>query len=41
MYLYRTTIDGDQLTRLIKGHGVGCRIEEILSIKKADEESFE
>jgi restriction system protein len=34
-------IDGDQLTRLMIRHGVGCRIEETLYVKKADEEFFE
>jgi restriction system protein len=34
-------IDGDQLTRLVIRHGVGCRIEETLYIKKVDEEFFE
>ncbi|WPP06495.1 restriction endonuclease [Methylocella tundrae] len=34
-------IDGDQLTRLMIRHGVGCRIEETLNIKKVDEEFFE
>jgi restriction system protein len=34
-------IDGDQLTRLMIRHGVGCRIEETLFIKKVDEEFFE
>jgi restriction system protein len=34
-------IDGDQLTRLMIRHGVGCRIEETLCIKKGDEEFFE
>jgi restriction system protein len=34
-------IDGDQLTRLMIRHGVGCRIEETLDIKKVDEEFFE
>jgi len=34
-------IDGDRLTRLMISHGVGCRIEETLSIKKVDEEFFE
>jgi restriction system protein len=34
-------IDGDQLTRLMIRHGVGCRIEETLEIKKVDEEFFE
>jgi hypothetical protein len=33
-------IDGDQLTRLMIRHGVGCRIEETLYIKKVDEEFF-
>jgi hypothetical protein len=34
-------IDGDQLTRLMIRHGVGCRIEETLYIKKVDEEFLE
>jgi restriction system protein len=34
-------IDGDQLTRLMIRHGVGCRIEETLYVKKVDEEFFE
>jgi restriction system protein len=34
-------IDGDQLTRLMIRHGVGCRIEETLYIKKVDEEFFD
>jgi restriction system protein len=34
-------IDGDQLTRLMIRHGVGCRIEETLHIRKIDEEFFE
>jgi restriction system protein len=34
-------IDGDQLTRLMIRHGVGCRIEETLHVKKVDEEFFE
>lgn len=34
-------IDGDQLTRLMIQHGVGCRIEETLQIKKIDEDFFE
>jgi restriction system protein len=34
-------IDGDHLTRLMIRHGVGCRIEETLEIKKVDEEFFE
>lgn len=34
-------MDGDQLTRLMIFHGVGCLIEETLHIKKVDEEFFE
>ncbi len=34
-------IDGDHLTRLMIRHGVGCRIEETLYVKKVDEEFFE
>jgi restriction system protein len=34
-------IDGDQLTRLMIRHGVGCRTEETLYIKRVDEEFFE
>jgi restriction system protein len=34
-------MDGEQLTRLMIRHGVGCRIEETLHIKKVDEEFFE
>jgi restriction system protein len=34
-------IDGNALTRLMIRHGVGCRIEETLHIKKIDEEFFE
>ena len=34
-------IDGDQLARLMIRHGVGCRVEETLHIKKVDEEFFE
>ncbi len=34
-------IDGDHLTRLMIRHGVACRIEETLHIKKVDEEFFE
>lgn len=34
-------IDGDQLAHLMIRHDVGCRIEEILTIKKLDEEFFE
>lgn len=34
-------MDGDQLTKLMIFHGVGCIIEEILHVKKVDEEFFE
>ncbi|MBK3776180.1 restriction endonuclease [Azospirillum brasilense] len=34
-------IDGAQLARLMIRHGVGCRVEETLHIKKLDEEFFE
>ncbi len=34
-------IDGDQLTRLMIRHGVGCSVEETLDVKKVDEEFFE
>jgi restriction system protein len=34
-------IDGQQLTRLMIRHDVGCRVEETLNIKKVDEEFFE
>ncbi len=34
-------VDGNQLTRLMIRHNVGCRIEETLEIKKIDEEFFE
>lgn len=34
-------IDGEQLTKLMIRHNVGCRIEESLDIKKIDEEFFE
>lgn len=34
-------IDGVQFTRLMIRHGVGCRIQETLSIKAIDEEFFE
>lgn len=34
-------IDGSQLSRLMIRHGVGCRVEETLTIKKLDEEFFE
>jgi len=34
-------IDGAQMARLMIRHGVGCRIEETLHIKKVDEEFFD
>jgi restriction system protein len=34
-------IDGEQLTRLMIRHNVGCRIEEVLHVKKLDEDFFE
>jgi len=34
-------IDGAQLARFMIRHGVGCRVEETLTIKKLDEEFFE
>jgi restriction system protein len=34
-------MDGDQLTRLMIFHGVGCVIEDTLHVKKVDEEFFE
>lgn len=34
-------IDGDQLARLMIRHNVGCRVEEVLHIKKLDEDFFE
>jgi restriction system protein len=34
-------IDGEQLARLMIRYDVGCRIEEVLEIKKVDEEFFE
>lgn len=34
-------IDGTQFARLMIRHGVGCRVEEVLHIKKLDEEFFE
>jgi len=34
-------IDGEQLARLMIRHNVGCRIEDILHIKKVDEDFFE
>ncbi len=34
-------VDGEQLTRLMLRHNVGCRVEEVLHIKKVDEDFFE
>ena len=34
-------IGGSQLARVMIRHGVGCRVEETLTIKKLDEEFFE
>jgi len=34
-------LDGEQLTRLMIRHNVGCRVEEIFHIKKVDEDFFE
>jgi restriction system protein len=34
-------IDGEQLTRLMIRHNVGCRSEEVLHVKKIDEDFFE
>jgi restriction system protein len=34
-------IDGARLTRLMIDHGVGCRVEETLYVKKLDDEFFE
>jgi len=34
-------IDGEQLTMLMIRHNVGCRIQDILHIKKIDEDFFE
>ncbi len=34
-------IDGPQFVGLMIRHGVGCRVEETLTIKKLDEEFFE
>jgi len=34
-------IDGEQLTRLMIRHNVGCRIEDVLHVKKIDEDFFE
>lgn len=34
-------IDGPRLTRLMIDHGVGCRVEDTLYVKKLDDEFFE
>ena len=34
-------IDGDQLTKLMIRYNIGCRDEEILHLKKVDEDFFE
>lgn len=34
-------IDGEQLASLIIRHNVGCRVEEVLEVKKIDENFFE
>jgi restriction system protein len=34
-------IDGEQLARLMIRHNVGSRIEEVLHVKKIDEDFFE
>lgn len=34
-------IDGPHVARLMLRHGVGCRVEETLTIKKLDEDFFE
>jgi len=34
-------IDGQQLARLMIRHNVGCRVEEVLHIKRVDEDFFE
>ena len=34
-------IDGGQLTRLMIRHNVGCRIEDVLHVKRIDEDFFE
>jgi restriction system protein len=34
-------IDGEQLTKLMIRHDVGCRVEETLAIKKIDEDFFD
>lgn len=34
-------IDGEQLTKLMIRHDVGCRVEETPAIKKIDEDFFD
>jgi restriction system protein len=34
-------VDGQQLARLMIRYEIGCRVEEMISIKKLDEEFFE
>ena len=34
-------IDGEQLTKLMIRHNVGCRVEDTLQIKKIDEDFFD
>ncbi|CDX12108.1 hypothetical protein MPL3356_110335 [Mesorhizobium plurifarium] len=34
-------IDGEQLTRLMMRYNLGCRAEEILHVKKVDDDFFE
>ena len=34
-------IDGEQLTKLMIRHNVGCRVEDTLQIKRMDEDFFE
>jgi hypothetical protein len=34
-------IDGEQLTKLMIRHNVGCRVEDTLQIKRIDEDFFE
>ena len=34
-------IDGEQLTKLMIRHTVGCRVEDTLHIKKVDEDFFD
>jgi restriction system protein len=33
-------IDGEQLSKLMIRYNVGCRVEEVLHIKKVDDEDF-